>query len=177
MHDGCPLRSRRCRSAGERSEPERRHRRVRRSEGRRRHLAQRTLDATVALAPAEAPSASVISRSKERLHLLPQRDRARRLCVPHPVVEPRSAQVFAGCIDAHERRRQRKVDVLREPVDRAEDLRERGPSLEDQAPGELAARKYREHPTHPEVLLDDDGTHAAARRCLFDRPPRLRGGP
>ena len=50
-------------------------------------------------------------------------------------------------------RRQRQVDVFREPFDDAEHLRQRRAALEHQAAGELRSKEDAQKPADPEVLL------------------------
>ena len=80
MHGGCPLRARRCRCAGERSEAERRRRREGRREGRRRHPPTRTLDAPVVVE--EPPPVDQVPRLRQRVE-----DLGRQQLVTQPAVE------------------------------------------------------------------------------------------
>src|SRR5690606_35988753 len=80
-----------------------------------------------------------------------------------------------GFYQAEESRRQRQVDVFGESLDDAEDLRQRGASLEDDGVTEGGAEEQAEQPADPDVLLDDDGREAEAGRGFVDVEPALVG--
>ena len=90
MLGSCLLRARRCRIAGEQSEPEWKHRCACRREGRRGHLAQRPLDSPVVVE--DPPPVAQVLRLRQRVE-----DLRRQTLVAQPAVETLHDPVLPRC--------------------------------------------------------------------------------